>query len=141
MDADGWTDGRAVRKAVFSMIATKRMSTLVGLSPTTQSLGHNIQQYKEESEKEHMDEVRSLSSPFLRSARRIQRARKQQPSPPHQHRGKKLTVGICRTQDLDVVHYAHSDDSSDELKRQDDLAKDKEDPAAELVRGMNKLAV
>ena len=39
------------------------------------------------------------------------------------------------------MHYAHSDDSSDELKRQDDLAKDKEDPAAELVRGMNKLAV
>ena len=48
------------------MIATKRMSTLAGLSPTAQTLGQNIQQFKEESEKEHMDEVRcpSLPSPF-----------------------------------------------------------------------------
>ena len=66
MDADGWTDGRAVRKAVFSMIATKRMSTLAGFSPRAQALGADIQQFKEESEKEHMDEVRGPPSLPLR---------------------------------------------------------------------------
>ena len=46
---------KTFRKAVFSMIATKRMSTLAGLSPTAQNFGHNIAQLKEESEKEHVD--------------------------------------------------------------------------------------
>ena len=40
------------------MIATRRMSSLAGLSPTAQSFGANIAQLKEESEKEHVDEVR-----------------------------------------------------------------------------------
>ena len=43
------------------MMAMKRMSTLaIGskLSPEAQQLGQNIQQYKEESEKENVDEVR-----------------------------------------------------------------------------------
>ena len=97
MDADGRTDGRAVRKAVFSMIATKRMSTLVGLSPTTQSLGHNIQQYKEESEKERLDER------------------------------------------LNVVYYAHSDETTEELEGRDNLAK--EDSDANLSHGMGKLVI
>ena len=40
-----------VRKAVFSMMAMKRMSTMAGLSPGARALGADIQQYKEESEK------------------------------------------------------------------------------------------
>ena len=40
------------------MIATKRMSTLAGFSPRAQALGADIQQFKEESEKEQVDEVR-----------------------------------------------------------------------------------
>ena len=112
MDADGRTDGRAVRKAVFSMIATKRMSTLVGLSPTTQSLGHNIQQYKEESEKEHMDEVRlALPCPFPITI---------------------YTRPSFPVQDLNVMHYdGHSEDSGDDSKGQD----------TPLVKAMDKLAV
>ncbi|KAI0634541.1 Pkinase-domain-containing protein [Trametes polyzona] len=51
---------KTFRKAVFSMIATKRMSSLAGLSPTAQSFGQNIAQLKEESEKEHVDEDRSV---------------------------------------------------------------------------------
>ncbi|KAI0772983.1 Pkinase-domain-containing protein [Trametes elegans] len=51
---------KTFRKAVFSMIATKRMSTLAGLSPTAQTFGQNIAQLKEESEKEHVDEDRSV---------------------------------------------------------------------------------
>ena len=44
------------------MMAMKRMSMLAAqLSPGARAFGDNIQQYKEESEKEHMDEVRSLS--------------------------------------------------------------------------------
>lgn len=61
---------RTVRKAVFSMIATKRMSSLAGLSPTAQRFGQNIAELKEESEKEHVDEVRLfslLSCPLLSS--------------------------------------------------------------------------
>jgi hypothetical protein len=47
--SDGWL---SVRKAVFSMLAMKRMSLLAGtLSPAAQNLGHNIAQYKAESEK------------------------------------------------------------------------------------------
>ena len=52
---------RIVRKAVFSMIATKRLSTLAGFSPSAQALGANIAQFKEESEKEQIDEVRFLT--------------------------------------------------------------------------------
>ncbi|KAI0816914.1 Pkinase-domain-containing protein [Trametes gibbosa] len=51
---------KTFRKAVFSMIATKRMSSLAGLSPTAQTFGQNIAQLKEESEKEHVDEDRSV---------------------------------------------------------------------------------
>ncbi|KAH9903202.1 Pkinase-domain-containing protein [Cubamyces lactineus] len=51
---------KTFRKAVFSMIATRRMSSLAGLSPTAQSFGANIAQLKEESEKEHVDEDRSV---------------------------------------------------------------------------------
>ena len=43
---------RTFRKAVFSMMAMKRMSTLAaGLSPGARALGQDIAQYKEESEK------------------------------------------------------------------------------------------
>ncbi|PIL28908.1 transporter [Ganoderma sinense ZZ0214-1] len=52
---------KTFRKAVFSMIATKRMSTLAGLSPTAQHFGHNIAQLKEESEKEVIDGDRSVT--------------------------------------------------------------------------------
>ena len=48
---------KTFRKAVFSMMAMKRMSILASqLSPQAQKLGDNIAQYKEESEK-----VRPLS--------------------------------------------------------------------------------
>lgn len=47
---------------MFSMIATKRMSSLAGLSPTAQRFGQNIAELKEESEKEHVDEVRFFRS-------------------------------------------------------------------------------
>ena len=59
---------KTFRKAVFSMIATKRMSVLAGLSPTAQNFGHDIAQLKEESEKEVIDGVRvptSARSPGL----------------------------------------------------------------------------
>ena len=50
-----------VRKAVFSMMAMKRMSTLAmgsgKFSPEARQLGENLAQYKEESEKEIVDEV------------------------------------------------------------------------------------
>lgn len=43
---------KTFRKAVFSMMAMKRMSTLAaGLSPSARALGKDIEQYKEESEK------------------------------------------------------------------------------------------
>ena len=67
---------KTFRKAVFSMIATKRMSVLAGLSPTAQTFGHNIAQLKEESEKEVIDGVRipfsasPLTSPRIPSPRR-----------------------------------------------------------------------
>ena len=49
---------KTFRKAVLSMIAMKRMSILTSqLSPQAQKLGDNIAQYKEESEKEIVDEV------------------------------------------------------------------------------------
>ncbi|KAI0708507.1 Pkinase-domain-containing protein [Earliella scabrosa] len=51
---------KTFRKAVFSMIATKRMSTLAGSSPTMQGFGRDIAQYKEESEKEQVDEDRNV---------------------------------------------------------------------------------
>lgn len=60
--------GVVVRKAVFSMMAMKRMSILASqLGPLAQSLGDNIAQYKEESEKEIVDEVRLPSILFLSS--------------------------------------------------------------------------
>ncbi|TFK81462.1 Pkinase-domain-containing protein [Polyporus arcularius HHB13444] len=49
---------KTFRKAVFSMIATKRLSTLAGFSPRAQALNADIQQFKEESEQEQVDEVR-----------------------------------------------------------------------------------
>ncbi|GBE89921.1 Calcium/calmodulin-dependent protein kinase cmkB [Sparassis crispa] len=51
---------RTFRKAVFSMMAMKRMSSLVQMSPTHQRLGANLQQYMEESEKEIVNEDRSV---------------------------------------------------------------------------------
>ncbi|KAI0943586.1 hypothetical protein AcW1_002719 [Taiwanofungus camphoratus] len=51
---------KTFRKAVFSMMAMKRMSSLVHMSPTHQALGANLRQYMEESEKEHMDEDHSV---------------------------------------------------------------------------------
>ncbi|CDO77740.1 hypothetical protein BN946_scf184993.g3 [Trametes cinnabarina] len=51
---------KTFRKAVFSMIATKRMSSLAALSPTAQKFGHNIAELKAESEQEHVDEDRSV---------------------------------------------------------------------------------
>ena len=60
---------KTFRKAVFSMIATKRLTLLAGLSPTAQALSEHIAQFKEESEKEQVDEVRAFSrfSPLLPS--------------------------------------------------------------------------
>ena len=52
---------KTFRKAVFSMIATKRLTLLAGLSPTAQALSEHIAQFKEESEKEQVDEVRAHS--------------------------------------------------------------------------------
>jgi hypothetical protein len=50
-----------VRKAVFSMMAMKRMSMLASqLSPQAQRLGDNIAQYKEESEKVRQSDVPGL---------------------------------------------------------------------------------
>ncbi|KAI0752543.1 Pkinase-domain-containing protein [Daedaleopsis nitida] len=51
---------KTFRKAVFSMIATKRLSTLAGFSPGAQTLSANIAQFKEESEKEQVDEDRDV---------------------------------------------------------------------------------
>ncbi|OBZ76298.1 Calcium/calmodulin-dependent protein kinase type I [Grifola frondosa] len=51
---------RTFRKAVFSMMAMKRLSMFAQLSPTAQALGANIAQYKEESEKENIDEDRHV---------------------------------------------------------------------------------
>ena len=96
---------RTVRKAVFSMIATKRLSTLAGFSPSAQALGANIAQFKEESEKEQVDEVRTSTLRALSSCH---------------------TTNTLNTapQDRDVVHYGghgegHSDDASskEELKK------------------------
>ncbi|KAI0340427.1 Pkinase-domain-containing protein [Trametopsis cervina] len=57
---------KTFRKAVFSMMAMKRMSILASqLGPLAQSLGDNIAQYKEESEKEIVDEVRYCLSFLL----------------------------------------------------------------------------
>jgi len=47
----------AVRRAVWGITAMKRMSTLASLSPRGE-LEANIAKYKEESEKEDVDEVR-----------------------------------------------------------------------------------
>jgi calcium/calmodulin-dependent protein kinase I len=53
----------AVRKAVLGVTAMHRMSTLAALSASASGeLGATIAKYKEESEKENMDVVRSLSS-------------------------------------------------------------------------------
>ena len=62
---------KTFRKAVFSMIATKRMSVLAGLSPTAQTFGHNIAQLKEESEKEVIDGVRNPPSCVYRLLFRV----------------------------------------------------------------------
>ncbi|KAI0767658.1 Pkinase-domain-containing protein [Fomes fomentarius] len=51
---------KTFRKAVFSMIATKRLSTLVGTSTSAQAFGANIAQFKAESEKEQVDEDRNV---------------------------------------------------------------------------------
>ena len=49
------------------MMAMKRLSTLASgsnkLSPEARQLGENIAQYKEESEKEIIDEVCSIAHP------------------------------------------------------------------------------
>jgi len=47
---------KTFRKAVFTMMAMKRMSTLASLSPGAEDFNRNLQQYKEESEKEAVDE-------------------------------------------------------------------------------------
>ncbi|KAI0089645.1 kinase-like domain-containing protein [Irpex rosettiformis] len=52
---------KTFRKAVLSMMAMKRMSILASqLSPQAKKLGDNIAQYKEESEKENIDEDRDV---------------------------------------------------------------------------------
>jgi hypothetical protein len=51
----------AVRRVVLGITAMKRMSTLVSLSTAAaRELEENIRIYKEESEKENVDEARSL---------------------------------------------------------------------------------
>jgi len=47
---------KTFRKAVFTMMAMKRMTTLASLSPGAEDFNRNLQQYKEESEKEAVDE-------------------------------------------------------------------------------------
>lgn len=51
---------RAVRRAVWGITAMKRMSTLAALahSPGAGELQANLEKYKEESEKEDVNEVR-----------------------------------------------------------------------------------
>ena len=87
------------------MIATKRMSTLAGSSPTMQGFGRDIAQYKEESEKEQVDEVRTRVSPLL------------PPLSPSPADARTLTWAN-RAQDRNVMHYdGGSDDSKEELKK------------------------
>ena len=61
----------AVRKAVFTMMAMKRMSTLASLSPGAEDFNRNLQKYKEESEKVRPLVVRPRPShPLIFSAHR-----------------------------------------------------------------------
>lgn len=120
-----WLPCVAVRKAVFSMIATKRLSTLAGFSPNAQALGANIQQFKEESEKEQVDEVRVL--PSAAGVRR---------------RGRGLTRAWG--QDRNVMHYGgNSEDSkdSDELKKEDDVSKSEAEGHIPLVHQLEKMSM
>ncbi|KAH9944902.1 Pkinase-domain-containing protein [Amylocystis lapponica] len=52
---------KTFRKAVFSMMAMKRMSSLVTMSPTHQAMSANLKQYMEESEKETIDGDRAVT--------------------------------------------------------------------------------
>ncbi|OCH91164.1 Pkinase-domain-containing protein [Obba rivulosa] len=95
---------KTFRKAVFSMMAMKRMSSLVHMSPHAQALGANLQQYKDESEKETIDE------------------------------------------DRDVLHLDSSSsehESTDELKKQDDIAQPlgKPDADAPLAHAMSGVSL
>ncbi|RPD60630.1 Pkinase-domain-containing protein [Lentinus tigrinus ALCF2SS1-6] len=91
---------KTFRKAVFSMIATKRMSTLAGFSPRAQALGAEVQQFKEESEKEQVDE------------------------------------------DRNVMHYDGSpDDSKEDLKKEDDVAKAEAEGHVPLVQKLEKMSM
>ena len=57
---------RAVRRAVWGITAMKRMSTLAALAnPVAGELQANIDKYKEESEKEDINEVRPTSLFFV----------------------------------------------------------------------------
>ncbi|KAH9934581.1 Pkinase-domain-containing protein [Epithele typhae] len=89
---------KTFRKAVFSMIATKRMSLLASGAPQMHSFGQNIQKFKEESEKEQMNG------------------------------------------DLHVMHY-DSQESEDDLKKQDDVSKEQAEGEIPLVEQMAKLSV
>lgn len=57
---------RAVRRAVWGITAMKRMSTLAALAhPGVGELQANIDKYKEESEKEDINEVCPTSFPSV----------------------------------------------------------------------------
>lgn len=105
------------------MIATKRMSLLAGSSSKSQNLGADIAQYKEESEKEQIDEVRSLA--YLPQM---------DPDP----------CDFEWVQDRNVVHYdSHSEHSEDreELKNQDDVSRSEAHGETPLIKKMSDLSV
>ncbi|CCM04485.1 uncharacterized protein FIBRA_06665 [Fibroporia radiculosa] len=52
---------KTFRKAVFSMMAMKRMSTLAHSHSTSNSAGPNLRQLMEESEKEHVNEEHTVT--------------------------------------------------------------------------------
>ena len=108
------------------MIATRRMSSLAGLSPTAQSFGANIAQLKEESEKEHVDEVRPRPLRASKSAADGVSTRA-------------LTY-MMSLQDRSVVHYgehSESDSSRESLGKQDEQP----ESAAPLVNEMAKVSI
>ena len=84
------------------MMAMKRMSSLASMSPTHQAMSDKMKQYMEESEKEHVDEVRALSVfiPFMR-----------------------LNVVVCHWQHGAVLQYSEHGSTEEEAYLHADSAK------------------
>ena len=131
---------KTFRKAVFSMIATKRMSVLAGLSPTAQNFGHDIAQLKEESEKEVIDGVRIYHLSSLCISRRCCVVRFCGWGP-----GKLMFSSSVssRRQDRSVTHYDghNSEQEREDLKKQDDVSQSEAEGHTALVNKMDNLSV